>query len=112
MGSKFGNIMRGLFGGGAEDSSPALDAKNAVEYKGCLIHPASRPRDSQWLTAGVITKEVDGETVEHHFIRADVYVTKEDANNCAIMKGKRLIDERGDRLFEPTPKTDNQNKDS
>ena len=46
MGSKFGNIMRGLLGGRSEPTSPALDSKNAVEYKGCLIHPASSPRVS------------------------------------------------------------------
>ena len=106
MGSKLGNIMKGLFGGGTEAPAPALDSKNAVEYKGCLIHPASRRRDSQWLTAGVITKDFDDRTVEHPFVRADVYVSKEDADACAVLKGKRLIDERGDRLFEQPPQSE------
>ena len=109
MGSKFGNIMRGFLGGKSEPTSPVLDSKNAVEYKGCLIHPASRRRDSQWLTAGVITKSFDGQTAEHQFVRADVYVSKEDADACAVLKGKRLIDERGDRLFERSPEAGAEN---
>ena len=99
MGSKLGKFMKGILGTRDSQSAPDLDPKNAVEYKGCKIHPASRPREGQWLTAGVITKELEDRTGEHRFIRADIYVTKEDADACAVLKGKRLIDERGDRLF-------------
>jgi hypothetical protein len=37
---------------------------------------------------------------EHHFIRADLHANKDDADACAVMKGKRIVDEQGDRMFE------------
>ena len=99
MGSKLGSFFRSLVGS-SESEGGQPDSRNAVDYNGYLIHPASRKEGSQWRTEGVITKDVEGETKEHRFIRADVYTTKEDADNCAVTKAKRIIDEQGDRLFQ------------
>ena len=52
-----------------------------------------------WLTVGVITKAVDGDTKEHHFIRADTYGSKQDADDCSVLKAKQIIDEQGDKMF-------------
>ena len=71
----------------------------AVEYKGYTIRPASRREGSQWLTVGVISKELAGELKEHSFIRADMYASKEDADACAVRKARQIIDERDDKLF-------------
>ena len=105
MTSKLGGLLKGFLGGRSEPTS-TRDPRKATEYKGYMIHPASRPSNSQWLTAGVITKSFDDHTAEHHFVRADVYVNKEDAEACAIQKGKRIIDEQGDRMFEEASKTE------
>ena len=53
----------------------------------------------QWLTAGVIRKEVDGETKEHRFLRADTHASAESANDFAVIKGRQIIDEQGERIF-------------
>ncbi len=45
------------------------------------------------MTASVISKPFDDGVKEHHFIRADLHASKDDAEACAMMKGKRIVDE-------------------
>lgn len=99
--SGIGGFFKGLFGGGrpAEGGGAAATVGEAVEYKGYTIHPAPRQSGSQWLTAGVIRKRFDSETKEHAFIRADTHASKDDAAAMAVEKGKRIVDEQGDRMF-------------
>ena len=96
-----GGFLKGLFDGGqregGEAGAPPLG--EPVEYKGYAIHPAPRQQGGQWLTAGVIRKEIGGEVKEHAFIRADTHGSKDDAAAMAIDKGKRIVDERGDGMF-------------
>lgn len=100
MGSKLRGFFRGLVGGGSESADGEAPQKGeAVDYKGYAICPACRKQGSQWLTAGVISKPFDDGVKEHHFIRADVHASKDDAESCAVMKGKRIVDEQGDRMF-------------
>jgi len=87
-----------LFGGGGSEPAGAREGE-AVEYKGFRIHPAAQAQGSQWLTAGVIRKEVDGETKEHRFLRADTHASAESANDFAVVKGRQIIDEQGERIF-------------
>ena len=102
MGSKLGGFFRGLMGSGdagnGEGSTPVRG--EAVEYNGYSIAPECRKQGSQWLTAGVISKPFDDGVKEHHFIRADLHASKDDADACAVMKGKRIVDEQGDGMFE------------
>lgn len=105
MGSKLGGFFRGLMGsggsGGSDDSAGAAPVRGeAVDYNGYSIAPECRKQGSQWLTAGVISKPFDDEVKEHHFIRADLHASKDDADACALMKGKRIVDEQGDGMFE------------
>lgn len=88
-----------LFGGGGGDSGGGAKEGEAVEYKGFNIHPAAQAQGSQWLTAGVIRKEIDGETKEHRFLRADTHASAESANDFAVVKGRQIIDEQGERIF-------------
>lgn len=83
-------------GGGGETATPSAEA---IEYKGFQIQPAARRQGGQWLTAGVIRKEVDGEMREHSFLRADTHASQQDADDFALVKGRQIIDEQGDRLF-------------
>ena len=46
-----------------------------------------------------LSKAVDGATKEHHFIRADTYGSKQDADDCSVLKAKQIIDEQGDKMF-------------
>jgi hypothetical protein len=87
-----------LFGGGGSGPAGAKEGE-AVEYKGVHLHPAAQAQGSQWLTAGVIRKEVDGETKEHRFLRADTHASADSANDFAVVKGRQIIDEQGERIF-------------
>jgi len=100
MGSKLGGFFRGLMGsGGSGGASEAPTRGEAAEYNGYSIAPECRKQGSQWLTAGVISKPFDDGVKEHHFIRADLHASKDDAEACAVMKGKRIVDEQGDKMF-------------
>lgn len=88
-------FLKRLFGG-AEPDEPSFEA---TEYKGYRITPAPEAQGSQWLTAGRIEKELDGETRRHDFIRADLHTSAEDAASFAITKAQQIIDQEGDRLF-------------
>ncbi|MGF1594160.1 MAG: HlyU family transcriptional regulator [Kiloniellaceae bacterium] len=88
-----------LFGGGGASGGSTSEGE-AVEYNGYRIHPAAQSQNGQWLTAGIIRKEVAGETREHRFLRADTHASAEAANAFAVVKGRQIIDEQGDRIFE------------
>jgi len=92
-------FLRGL-GGGARESEPKLLAEVAVEYNGYTITPAPRQAAGGWSTEGFITREVGGEQRSQHFIRADRLPSQQDAIETIIRKGKVIIDERGDSLFD------------
>ena len=92
-------LLSKLFGGGGAGSGGGAKEGEAVDYNGFKIHPAAQPQNGQWLTAGVIRKEIGGEVKEHRFVRADTHASAEAANDFAVMKGRQIIDERGDRLF-------------
>jgi hypothetical protein len=99
MASKLTSFLRRAMGStGSDETEDARGA--AIEYEGYTIQPAARRQGSQWLTAGVISKAFGDEVKEHAFVRADVYANKEDAETCAVTKGKRIVDEQGDRMFE------------
>ena len=100
MASQLGAFFRRLFGsggGGGADGGPAADT---VEYKGYTIQPAPEPRGGQYQTAGVIRKEFPDGAREHRFVRADTCSSRDEALSFSIEKAKRIIDERGDRLFQ------------
>ena len=94
------SFLRGLFGGKSGAAAPKVKAADAVDYKGYKIQPAPQRQEGQWLTGGVISKEIDGEVKERSFLRADLFAAKEDADTCALAKARQIIDERGDKLFD------------
>ena len=87
-----------FFGGGG-DSDAGVTEGEAVDYNGFKIYPAARPQNGQWLTAGVIRKEITGEVKEHRFVRADTHASAAAANDFAVVKGRQIIDEQGERMF-------------
>ncbi len=99
MSSRLTGFLGKLFGAGAPGEGPQ-EAGTTVDYKGYTIRPASRRQGSQWLTVGVISKAFDDDIKEHQFIRADTYGTKQDADDCSVLKAKQIIDEQGDKLFQ------------
>ncbi len=108
MACKLSGFLRRLTGGGEDDAAPGPSGP-AVEYEGYAIHAAPRKQGSQWLTAGLITKEFPDGVKEHHFIRAETHASQDDAKAFAVLKAKQIIDERGDKLFTdraPPPPSD------
>lgn len=76
----------------------------AEAYKDFMIQPRPRKEGNQWLTAGVITKEGPEGLREAEFIRSDMFASQDDAEACALAKGRQIIDEQGDRVFDkPSP---------
>ena len=98
MAFKLGEFLGRLFGAaGGADAPP--ERGPAIDYKGFAIAPEFRRQGSQWLTAGVISKVVGAETQEHHFIRAETHGSRDDAADFALVKGRQIVDELGDRVF-------------
>jgi hypothetical protein len=91
------SFLKRLFGGGgsAEPSRPAKE----LEHEGFLIKATPFQENGQWQTSGIITKEIDGAAKEHRFIRADRFPSQDMAADHAIVKGKQIIDQMGERLF-------------
>ena len=109
MASGISGFFKGLFGGGGGDGDSGDSGDDApavgqpIEYEGFRLYAAPEKRGGQWLTAGRITKEIDGTIKEHHFIRADTSSTLDDAAELSLFKAKRIVDEQGDKMFEPKP---------
>lgn len=96
-----GDMFRRLMGAG-ETTEDGGGEGEAVAYKDYTIHPAPRREGGQWLTAGVIRKAGDGNggIQEHRFVRAETHATRDGAEEFAVLKGKQIIDQQGDRLFQ------------
>ena len=90
-----------LFGGGG-DAAPGepIAAGASEEYKGFTIAPLTMTAGSEFQLAGRIEKDVGGTVQRHDFVRADRFSSKDEAASLAIAKGRQIIDEQGDRLFQ------------
>jgi hypothetical protein len=53
----------------------------------------------QWRLAGTISKEIGGVAKEHKFIRADLFSSKDEAEQFAVIKAQLIIDQSGDAIF-------------
>lgn len=96
MGSILGRIFGAFSGGGGAAEAPQAEPQ---EYKGYTIVAAPRSDAGQWLTAGTIRREVDGEMLTHDFIRADRHPDLDTAVTHSERKARQIIDEQGDGLF-------------
>jgi hypothetical protein len=81
-------------------AADATAAGEPVGYQGFTITPEPYRHQGQWQLAARITKEIAGETREHRLVRADLLSDPEEARRHAVTKAQRLIDERGDGLFD------------
>lgn len=90
------SILKRLFSSGSGGEA----AREAVEYNGYRIRPAPFEADGQYQTAGIIEKDFPEGAKEHHFIRAERHPSADAAASFAVSKGKQLIDERGDGVFD------------
>ena len=91
-------IFSRLFGSGG--GSAAETPGEAVEYSGFRIRAAPYANGGQFQTAGVIEKDFPDGMKQHRFIRAETHASADDAASFAITKGKQIVDERGDKIFD------------
>lgn len=93
------SLLKRLFGGGEKGDGTAEAVGEPAEHKGFTIRATPFPQDGQYQTCGVISKETDGGTKEHRFIRADRFPSADQAAEQAMRKGRQIIDEQGETLF-------------
>ncbi len=60
---------------------------------------ALRRKGSRWLTAGVVERAFDDDVVQHYFVRVETHGGREEAASFAILKGRQIVDDLGDRMF-------------
>ena len=92
-----GGLVKKLFGSAGDD---APEPGEAVEYNGFTITPMPKRHGGQFLTAGRITKSIEGEEKLHDFVRADTHGSLDDAKSFSLTKAQQIIDQMGDRLFD------------
>jgi hypothetical protein len=68
-------------------------------YKGFNIQPSPQDQSGGWSTEAIISKEIDGQTQTHHFIRADKTSSKQGAIELTISKAKTMVDQSGEKIF-------------
>ncbi len=91
------SFWKRIFGGGS-GASGSFEGESR-EFNGHKIYAEPVKDNGQWRLAGRITKEVDGATKEHKFVRADVFSSREDAVSLAFKKGELIIQQMGKSLF-------------
>jgi hypothetical protein len=88
--------LKKIFGG---DGTSAPGAGKAQEYKGFSIIATPIKEGGQWRLAGTISKELGGAMKEHKFIRADLFSSKDEAEQFTLSKAQLIIDQSGDSIF-------------
>lgn len=91
-------FLKKLFGGGGGDGGGA-SADPAEAYGDCMIQALPQSAGGSWRVAGMITKVVDGETLERPFVRADTFPGQDEATSFSLVKAKQIIDQNGKMLF-------------
>jgi hypothetical protein len=94
------SFWKNLFGGGSSDAEPAGDKVLGEEgHKGFLIKAIEMKAGSELQLAGTIEKEIEGELKTYRFVRADRMTSRDDLVTLALSKGKQIIDEQGEQIF-------------
>jgi hypothetical protein len=85
---------------GARTGGTAEQPGDAVEYSGFRIRPAPYAAEGQFQTAGTIEKDFPSGMKEYRFVRAERHASRDEAASFALTKGRQIIDEQGDRIFD------------
>ena len=97
------SFWKKIFGSGGDDSSVATGAGAPEEvYKGSTIRASLLPAGREFQLSGTIEKDVGGVVKRHDFVRADRFSSREEAQSFTLAKGRQIIDEQGEGLFDQT----------
>jgi hypothetical protein len=94
------SLWKSLFGG-ASESSGGGKATAAVEHNGFTVRATPYKDGGEYQTAGVIEKEIAGEKKSHNFVRAERFPSIEAATEFSLIKGRQIVDQVGERMFDP-----------
>jgi len=94
------SFWKSLFGGKQSGTSAEPKVVREAEHNSFRIQAMPYAEAGQFQVAGVISKETDGVKKTHRFVRADRFGSIDDAANFAIMKGRQIIDQQGERIFD------------
>jgi hypothetical protein len=83
-----------------DKGSAEASSFEAVEYNGYRIRPAPYQAGAGYQTAGIIEKDFADGMKEYRFVRAETHPSLEAAAAFALAKGRQIVDEQGDRLFQ------------
>lgn len=95
-------MLKGLWKrlvGGSGAAGPA-EAGDAIEYKGYRIRPAPYSAEGQFQTAGTIERDSPSGLQSYRFVRAERHASRDAAAEFAVTKGRQIIDEQGERMFD------------
>ena len=90
-------FLKKLFAGGG--GSGGRHEAPPQEYKGYTIVATPQRDAGGWRVMGTISREIDGESKTHTFVRADTSPNLDGTVDLTVRKAKRLIDEQGEGLF-------------
>ena len=93
------SFFKKLFGGQVAEEAKEPKAAKEIEHNGYIVRATPYKEGGQYQLSGVIAKEVGGTLREHKFIRADRFSDLDEAVEFALAKGRQIIDEQGERLF-------------
>ncbi len=93
------SFWKKLFGSGGDEAAGEPKAAGEAEHKGFLIRATPFKQGGEYQTCGIVSKEIDGVVKEHKFVRADRFAALEDVVSITLNKGRQIIDEQGERLF-------------
>lgn len=96
------SFLSRLFGAKPAPSAAPAEGKvtGELEHKGFVVRAVPFRQNGQFQTAGTIEKEIGGVLKVHRFVRADRSTAVEEVTDLALAKGRLIIDEQGENLFE------------
>jgi hypothetical protein len=95
------SLLKKLFGGARKEAASAEPAVTAeVEYKGFVIKAMPFKDQGQFQTAGLIEKGTGDAVRRHRFVRADRSPSADEVTELALAKGRLMVDQQGESLFD------------
>ena len=100
MASFLSNILSVFSGSGKSSSEAAAGPSGEPQlYGDCTIYAEPQKEGGQYRLAGRIEKTSGEEILVRTFIRADMFSSLDDANECTVRKAQQIIDQHGGSLF-------------
>ncbi len=94
------SFFKALFGIRTKEKEGPPRVIGEEEYKGFEIRALESKVNAEFQLLGEIEKEIDGEVRVKAFIRADRLASSAQAAEVSLAKGRQIIDEQGEGLFD------------